>query len=257
MKATTPKGLRTAVAEVFSLKEDNAPNEEIRDRLRSAGKVTGTNLCMMVCANLIACIGLSIGSVTVLIGAMLIEPLMGSILMLAYSTVSADKRLFKAHSLGFLSQILASVLASSLYFLIIPLKEPSREILELTHPGLFEIVVAFVGGVAGVIGHTRREKVNTIIPGVAIATSLMPPLCVCGYGVANGDLRILGGAAYLFLANAYFIALGAGLVLSLFRIPRVEEMTEAEWKRAGRRMIRNTLLLLIPALIAAVLKALC
>ena len=104
------------------------------------------------------------------------------------------------------------------------------------------------------IGQTRKEKVNTIIPGVAIATSLMPPLCVCGYAIASGDWAMLGGAAYLFLVNAYFITLGAGVVLSLLRIPRVEEMSEEDWARAKRKMLRNTAIILIPALIATAIR---
>ncbi len=254
MEIPPPKRFKSILFEAFSIREDTASNNEIRDRLQSAGKVTGTNLCMMVCANLIACIGLSLGSVTVVIGAMLIEPLMGSILMIAYSTASADRRLFKAYSLGFLFQILASILASTLFFVLTPIREPSKEILALTRPGLFEVIVAFIGGVAGVIGQTRKEKVNTIIPGVAIATSLMPPLCVCGYAIASGDWAMLGGAAYLFLVNAYFITLGAGVVLSLLKIPRVEEMSEEDWARAKRKMLRNTAIILIPALIATAIR---
>ena len=98
----------------------------------------------------------------------------------------------------------------------------------MTRPGLFEVIIALIGGIAGVIGQTRKEKVNTIIPGVAIATSLMPPLCTCGYGLATWNLRILSGAAYLFLVNSYFIILGAALVLNLFKIPHVDDMTEEE-----------------------------
>ena len=256
MDAPTPKRFTDIITEAFSVREDTASRREIRDRLRSAGKVTGTNLCMMVCANLIACIGLNTGSVTVVIGAMLIEPLMGSVLMISYSTVSSDRHLLKIFSLGFLFQIVASILASTFYFALSPIKEPTAELLSLTHPDLFDVIVAFTGGIAGVIGQTRKEKVNTIIPGVAIATSLMPPLCVCGYALASGDLRMFGSAGYLFLVNAYFIALGAGIVLSLFRIPKVDEMTEEEWDKARKRMLRNTLILVIPALAATVIKIL-
>ena len=254
MKSETTKKLDAIVREAFSIREDTASNEEIRDRLHSAGKVTGTNLCMMVCAIIIACIGLNAGSMTVVIGAMLIEPLMGSILLIAYGTVCGDRHVYKSSSLGFLFQILASILASTLYFIITPVKEPTPELLSMTKPGMFDVLVAFVGGIAGVIGQTRKEKVNTIIPGVAIAASLMPPLCTCGYGISNLNLRILGGAAYLFMVNAYFIAVGAGIILSLFRIPRNEEMTEEEWKTARKTMIRNTILLLVPALLLSIVR---
>ena len=254
MNAQTPKNFKTILAEAFSVKEDTASNREVKSRLESAGKVTGTNLCMMVCANLIACVGLNAGSITAVIGAMLIEPLMGSILMISYSGVTGDRHLLRDHGFGFLFQIAASILTATLYFLLTPMKEPTAELLSMTQPGLFEVIIALIGGIAGVIGQTRKEKVNTIIPGVAIATSLMPPLCTCGYGLATWDLRLLGGAAYLFLVNSYFIALGAALVLSLFRIPHVDDMTEEEWEKVRKRMINCTIIFMIPALVASIMR---
>lgn len=254
MEIPSQDQLKNIIAEAFSITEDTASKREIKNRLQSAGKVTGTNLCMMVCANLIACIGLNAGSMTVVVGAMLIEPLLGSILMLAYSTAAADRHLLKAYGLGFAFQIAASILASTVYFLLTPLKEPTAELISMTRPALYEVVVALVGGIAGMIGMTRKEKVNTIIPGVAIATSLMPPLCTCGYAISAWNLNMLAGAAYLFLVNAYFIALGASLILSLFKIPRAEEMTDEEWEKAKKKMIRNTVIFIIPALIATILR---
>lgn len=246
--------LKEIVTQAFSVKDDTAPNSEIQERLHSAGKVTGTNLCMMVCANLIACIGLNAGSMTVVVGAMLIEPLMGSILMLAYSTVSADKHQFKVSALGFLFQICASIIASTIYFILTPIKGTTPELMSMTEPTIFEVMVAIVGGVAGVIGQTRKEKVNTIIPGVAIATALMPPLCTCGYAIANLNIHMLLGSAYMFIVNSYFIALGASFVLLLFRIPKTEEMTESEWEHARTAMIINTVVLIIPAVIVSLYK---
>ena len=254
MESPKPQNLKEIISDAFSLKEDTAPNSEIQARLHSAGKVTGTNLCMMACANLIACIGLNAGQMTVVVGAMLIEPLMGSILMIAYSTVSANKHQFKSSALGFLFQICTSIIASSLYFLLTPVKEPTPELLSMTQPTIFEVMVAIVGGVAGVIGQTRKDRVNTIIPGVAIATALMPPLCTCGYAIANLNLGMLLGSAYMFIVNAYFISLGASIVLSLFKIPMDEEMTEDELKSARKDMIMNTLLLLIPAVVISIYK---
>lgn len=256
MEAPKTERLKEIVTQAFSITEDTAPNREIQNRLHSAGKVTGTNLCMMACANLIACIGLNAGSMTAVIGAMLIEPLMGSILLIAYSTVSASKEQFKGAILGFLFQITTSLIASTLYFLLTPVKEPTPELLSMTEPTLFDVMIAIIGGVAGVIGQTRKDKVNTIIPGVAIATALMPPLCTCGFGIANLNLKILLGAAYLFLVNSYFIALGASIVLSLFRIPKDEEMSEEEWQKARRTMIINTLIIVLPALLVSLYKLL-
>ena len=252
MKEQEPRKLKDVLIEAFSIREDTAPNAEIQDRLRSAGKVTGTNLCMMVCANLIACMGLNAGQMSVVIGAMLIEPLMGSILMLSYCTVSANRREYVSYGMGFLFQIVSSILAATIYFLLTPVRGTTPELLSMTQPTVFEVMIAIVGGIAGVIGQTRKEKVNTIIPGVAIATALMPPLCTCGYAIANLDLKMLLGSAYMFIVNAYFIALGACVVLSLFRIPMDEEMTETELNKATQNMVINTLLLLIPAVVLSI-----
>ena len=110
------------------------------------------------------------------------------------------------------------------------------------------MLIAFFGGLAGIIGQTREDKVTNIIPGVAIATALMPPLCTCGYSIANGNWRMLAGAAYLFLINTYFIGLSACLVLSLLQIPKMKEYTEAEWRKRKTRMIRNTVIIILPSL---------
>ena len=248
MKRNNTIGMKTLIGSMFSLSEDKASNEVIRDRLLSGGKVTGTNMCVMICAMIIASVGLNTGSTAVIIGAMLISPLMGSILAIAYGAVSADFQLARQHIVGFAFQIVVSVLASMLYFLISPVKEPTAELLARTNPGFFDVIIAIAGGVAGIIGQTREDKANNIIPGVAIATALMPPLCTCGYSIANGNWRMLGGAAYLFIVNAYFIFMASCVILSALRIPRVQELTDQEWKRLRGQMLRNTLLTLLPAI---------
>ena len=231
----------------FSLREDMAPHAEIRDRIMDGGKVTGTNLCVLILAMLIASIGLNTNSTAVIIGAMLISPLMGSILAMAYSAVSADFVQFRRYGYGFAFQVFLSVAASTIYFLLSPIKETTSELLARTNPTLFDVLIAFCGGLAGIIGQTRKEKSGTVIPGVAIATALMPPLCTCGYSIANGQWRMLGGAFYLFVVNTYFIFMSSGLILSLLRIPRVQQLSEQEWKKLRRRMIRNTVLIVLPA----------
>ena len=256
MEEKKPKKLKEIIREAFSVKDDTASNREIKKRLHAAGKVTGTNMCMMVCANIIASVGLNAGSMTVVVGAMLIEPLMGSILLIAYSLVAANRHDLKSAGLGFLFQIGACLIASTLYFIISPVKDPTEELLAFSQPTVFEVLVAFVGGIAGVIGQSRKEKVNTIIPGVAIATALMPPLCTCGYAIATLKLHMILGSAYMFLINFYFIALGSCIVLSLFNIPREEEMTEEEWTKVRKAMITNTIIMLIPAILLSIYRLL-
>ena len=240
----------------FSIAEDSASHEEIRDRLLSGGKITGTNMCVMVCAILIASIGLNTDSVAVIIGAMLISPLMGSILAIAYGTVANDMSLVRRHTAGFSLQIALSVLTAVIYFALSPFKTATAQLIARTQPSFFDVIIALAGGVAGIIGQTRQDKANNIIPGVAIATALMPPLCTCGYSIATGQWAMLGGAAYLFAINTYFIFLSASVVLSALRIPKVQELTPEQWKRLRRRMIRNTVLIVLPSIALTVVMAL-
>lgn len=244
-----PEKMKTILKKMFSLTEDTATHEEIRDRLLSGGVITGTNMCVLICAMVIASVGLNVDSTAVIIGAMLISPLMGSILAMAYALVSNDFKLLRNHAVGFAMQIIISLVISSLYFFLSPIKDATSELLARTTPSFYDVLIATAGGLAGIIGQTRKGMFNNIIPGVAIATALMPPLCTCGYSIANGQWKMLGGAAYLFIVNAYFIFLASAVILSLLKTPKVRELTEREWKKLRFRMIRNTLIVLIPSLI--------
>ena len=242
--------IREKIRKAFSLTEDSASNEEIRTRLLDGGQITGTNMCVLVCAMVIASVGLNMSSTAVIIGAMLISPIMGSILASAYANVSADYPLFTNHMVGFGMQIAISVIAASIYFFLSPVKEPTAELMARTAPTFYDVLIAFFGGLAGIIGQTRLDKANTVIPGVAIATALMPPLCTCGYSIANGRWDMLLGAGYLFIINAYFIFLAASIILSILKIPKTKELTEKEWRMHRLRMVRNTIIIAIPSIVA-------
>lgn len=242
--------IKEKIKKAFSLSEDKASNEEIRTRLLDGGRVTGTNMCVLVCAMVIASVGLNMSSTAVIIGAMLISPLMGSILASAYASVSNDYPLLRNHMVGFGLQIAISVGAAMIYFLLSPVKAPTAELLARTSPTFFDVLIAFFGGIAGIIGQTREDKVSTVIPGVAIATALMPPLCTCGYSIANGRWDMLLGAGYLFLINAYFIFLSATIIMSVLKTPKTRELTPKEWKIHRFRMIRNTIIIILPSIAA-------
>lgn len=235
---------------IFSITDDSASHSEIRTRILDGGKVTGTNMCVLVCAMVIASVGLNMSSTAVIIGAMLISPLMGSILASAYASISADYSLLRKHMTGLALQVAISVIAASIYFFLSPVKEPTVELLARTSPTFFDVLIAFFGGIAGIIGQTREDKANTVIPGVAIATALMPPLCTCGYSIANGRWDMLLGAGYLFIINAYFIFISAAIIMSVLKIPRSRELTDKEWRRYRLRMVRNTIIVALPSIIA-------
>jgi uncharacterized hydrophobic protein (TIGR00271 family) len=207
----------------------------------------------MVCAILIASVGLNTNSTAVIIGAMLISPLMGSILAIAYGTVTADYAEVRKHLTGFVFQIIFSILTSTIYFFLSPRKGVTDELIARTTPGLFDVIIAMAGGIAGIIGQTRKDKTNNIVPGVAIATALMPPLCTCGYSLANGRWDMLTGAAYLFIVNSYFIYMSACVVLTLLRIPQIREISEQERKHARVVLIRNAILVILPSILFGLL----
>ena len=236
----------------FSLSEDNASPEEVRDRILSGGKVTGQNAFMLMLAILIASVGLNTNSTAIIIGAMLISPLMGSILALAYGTVVADSTIIRRYATGLVTQIVISLLTSTIYFLLSPVKGPTSELIARTSPSFFDVIVAVAGGLAGIIANTRKDKSGTVIPGVAIATAIMPPLCTCGYAIANGKWSMFAGAIYLFILNAYFIYSSAEIFLTALRLPEAMEMPEKRRKAYILKRIRNTIFVLIPCALIAV-----
>ncbi|MGN0665590.1 MAG: TIGR00341 family protein [Huintestinicola sp.] len=242
--------MKDKVKNAFSLHHDTADYDEIRERITSGGQVTGTNLCILMLAILIASIGLNMNSTAVIIGAMLISPLMGSIQAMGYGVAVGDTAQFKRSGIGFLFQMIICLVTSTLYFLISPISTQTSELLARTQPNIWDVLIAICGGLAGMIGMTRKERSN-VIPGVAIATALMPPLCTCGYGIAHGSLHITLGAGLLFLVNAYFILLTSVLVLIALKVPQKGEYTPQQLKRIKWRMILTTVIILIPCLAVA------
>ena len=244
------ESFRETLARLFSLTEDVASHDEIRARILDGGKFTGTNMIVLILAIFIASAGLNTNSTAVIIGAMLISPLMGNILAMAYGTASVDKHIFGQFSIGFVAKIFISIAVSTLYFALSPIKTPTAELIARTSPGFTDVIIAICGGLAGIVGQTRKDKANNIIPGVAIATALMPPLCTCGYAIANWRPDMLIHAFYLFSVNAYFIFLSSTWVLSILQVPHVGSLSEKQWMAIRWRMFRNAALITIPTIAA-------
>lgn len=175
---------------------------------------TKETLFILVCAMVIASIGLNTNSVAVIIGAMLISPLMSPIqsLGLGLSTGNLRRIYLSLFRLGIF--VLISVISSTFYFLVSPINDVTPQILARTSPTLWDVLIAIFGGIAGVIGKTKEDGGN-VVPGVAIATALMPPLCVVGFGIAHGNPKIFLGAGYLFIINVFFIMMATlvGLIV--------------------------------------------
>nr|WP_295803739.1 DUF389 domain-containing protein [uncultured Veillonella sp.] len=183
-------------------------------------------------------------STAVVIGAMLISPLMGPILATGFGFATLNFTVVKSGILRLSLQITIAVLASALYFYITPVQAATSEILARTEPNIFDVFIAIFGGLAGIIGQTRKTLDN-VIPGVAIATALMPPLCTAGYGLANGNWQYFIGAGYLFFINAFFIFFAAFIVLKgVYSLPFHKQVEEVNR--------RNQLIFLVIGLIMAI-----
>lgn len=210
-------------------------------RISGSAALTAENLWLMICSAILASIGLDTSSAAVIIGAMLISPLMGPILAAGLGMGVTDRGLLQ-RSLRELGVGTAfSIGASALYFAVSPLAEATPELISRTRPTLLDVGVAFFGGLAGVIAASRKD-ISLALPGVAIATALMPPLCTAGFGLATGNWAFFFGAFYLFLLNAVFIALATFVVVRLLRFPHHEEATEAA-RRKERRLVATVAVL--------------
>ncbi|MCF8155609.1 MAG: TIGR00341 family protein [Rhodoferax sp.] len=209
----------------FDLQPDQADASEIDQTFRSGVEFRGTNLWVLIFAIFIASIGLNVNSTAVIIGAMLISPLMGPIMALGYGAGINDSALMRSSVFNLGLAAILSLLASTAYFLITPLSQAHSELLARTTPSIWDVLIALFGGLAGVIGATRRVKSN-LIPGVAIATALMPPLCTAGYGLAVGNFQYFFGAFYLFAINCVFIAIATLMIVRLMHLPSVKLLEE-------------------------------
>ncbi|MFK7972988.1 MAG: DUF389 domain-containing protein [Bacteroidia bacterium] len=208
--------------------------------------IKGSNVWILAAAAVIASIGLDVDSQAVIIGAMLISPLMSPILGVGLSVGINDRDMLR-HSMENLAVAVgAALVMSTLYFLISPFGDENPQIMSRTRPTLLDVGIAFFGGVAGIVAGSRTEKTNAI-PGVAIATALMPPLCVAGYGLAKFKWDIFFGASYLFFLNAAFIALSTYMIVRFLRFPYREFVDKAARQRTARWMGLFVILIILPS----------
>ncbi len=220
----------------FNLRADQATAAEIAEDIRQGCEFKGTNLWALVAAILIASVGLNNNSTAVIIGAMLISPLMGPIIGAGYALATFDFDLLKIAGRNFLTFVLISLATSALFFGLSPFDAPTPEMEARIYPTIYDVLIAFFGGVAGIVAYTRKEKGGNIIPGVAIATALMPPLCTAGYGLVHpSQIEYLAGALYLFVINSVMIAF-ATLTVSKLVLRSRRRKTDDEDAQKRRRV---------------------
>ncbi|MBN2655036.1 MAG: DUF389 domain-containing protein [Nitrospirae bacterium] len=207
----------------------------------------GTNLWILMCAIIVASIGLNMNSTAVIIGAMLISPLMGPINGMGYSIATYNFPLFRKAAKNLSFAVAASLIASTLYFSISPVSTAHSELLARTSPTIYDVLIALFGGMAGIVAISSKLKGN-VIPGVAIATALMPPLCTAGYGLATAQFAYFFGALYLFTINAVFIALSSVAVSQMLRFPIRTIVDEASRSRVNHWITVVILVTVVPSI---------
>ena len=230
-----------------SLDDDRAEEAAIVDAITRNIHFRGANLWTLIFAVIIASVGLNVNSTAVIIGAMLISPLMGPIMGVGLGIGINDFDVVRKGIKNLLVAVIFSIATSALYFYITPLHTANSELLARTTPTIWDVFIAFAGGLAGIIGATRREKSN-IIPGVAIATALMPPLCTAGFGLATGHYYYFLGALYLFFINSVFICIATVLIVSFMKFHKREFQDERRKKRMTRYIILVVTITVAPSI---------
>lgn len=203
----------------FDVRQEKENELETIESIKKGIEFKGTNLWVLIFATFIASLGLNTNSTAVIIGAMLISPLMGPIMGFGLGLGISDFDLIKRSARNFATATVFSVITSTLYFLISPISEAQSELLARTTPTVYDVLIAFFGGLAGIVASSTKSKGN-VIPGVAIATALMPPLCTAGFGLASGNLYYFFGAFYLYFINTVFISLATYVVVRVLKYPK-------------------------------------
>ena len=231
--------------DVLDLRKGVDPEATIRD-IKSKSTLSGANSWMLMCSIVIASIGLGQNSPAIIIGAMLISPLMSPILGIGLSIGINDMQTFRTCLIHFFIAILIAVFTSFIYFLFTPFDKITHEIAARTEPTFLDIFVAIFGGLAGIISIARKD-ISTTLPGVAIATALMPPLCVTGFGLAIGNFEMSLASFYLFFLNSFFVALATYVIVRILKFPYRHFIDRAKERKNVMLTLGFSLVLIIPS----------
>lgn len=231
----------------FTLSKQLIPQSDAEQSIRDDVSFHGTNIMILILAILIASLGLNTNSTAVIIGAMLISPLMGPIIGIGLGVGIHDFELIKRALRNLLMAAGFSILASTVFFMISPVGEGHSELLARTSPTIYDVLIGFVGGGAGILAIGSRSKGN-VIPGVAIATALMPPLCTAGYGLATWQLNYFFGASYLFIINSIYIAFATFIGCKLLGYKSAAAVDAARARKVKRIVYTLAVLTMLPSI---------
>ncbi len=234
------------IFDFINLHNGEEKREKVLETIKSNISFRGSNLWILACAIVIASVGLNVNSTAVIIGAMLISPLMGPIVGTGFALAIYDFDLLKKSGRNLLIATIVSLLVATIYFFVSPFKETQSELLARTSPNIYDVLIAFFGGLVGVIALTRVEKGNPI-PGVAIATALMPPLCTAGYGLAIGNFSYFFGAFYLYSINCFFICISTFLIVKYLKYEPVNNLNTKFEKQIRYGITSLIFVMIIPS----------
>lgn len=245
--------LKAKLKEVFSLLPDKADEELIIQSIREDIEFKGVRIWILICAIFTASLGLNVNSTAVIIGAMLISPLMNPIVGLGLGLGIYDLALVKRSLRSLAIMVLISLTTATLYFMLSPLSQAQSELLARTQPTIYDVLIALVGGAAGIFANSAKINKGNILMGVAIATALMPPLCTAGYGISQGSLSYFLGAAYLFTINTIFIALSTLVVVRLMQFAPVARLSQEHDRKIHRWIVAIIIGVATPSIYSGVL----
>ena len=231
----------------LDLNKSREEEQKTVDSIRNGVEFKGANLWILVFATFMASLGLNVNSTAVIIGAMLISPLMGPIMGIGLAVGQHNFELMKLSLKNYFVATLFSVITATIYFSFTPLVEVQSELLARTSPSIYDVFIALMGGLAGIVALAAKEKGN-VIPGVAIATALMPPLCTAGFGLATGNWLYFLGAFYLYFINSVFISLATFLGVHFMHFKRKEFIDKERGKKVKLYIITITILTMCPAI---------
>ena len=242
--------LKAFLKDRFNLNHDHDDVQLTINGIEKGIEFKGINLWTLIFAIFVASIGLNVNSTAVIIGAMLISPLMGPIMGLGSSVGIYDFEMLKKSLKNLSIAVAISVLTSTIYFFVSPLNEAKSELLARTTPTIYDVLIALFGGLAGIVASTTKEK-GHVLPGVAIATALMPPLCTAGFGLATGNLFYFMGASYLFFINAVMISVSVFIMVRFFKFPHKQQVNKAQSDKVKRYISIVVFVTVIPSIFFA------
>lgn len=245
------KSIRSKFKRYFSMRGFLTDKSDVVNRINDGITFRGPYLWVLVFAILLASLGLNVNSTAVIIGAMLISPLMGPIIGMGYSVGTNDFDLLKTSLKNYAVATLISLITATVYFTLTPYHGAQSELLARTSPTLYDVLIALFGGAAGIVAIASKDKGN-ILPGVAIATALMPPLCTAGFGIASLNLKYFLGAFFLYFINTVFIALATYLGVRAMRFRHVAKPEDGNFRRVRSYLVAIVLATMVPAAILTV-----